>query len=204
MGVVFWIRGYLTDVDSETGFSQSWVVPGFRHGLCLSSSVGCTLLKWGPDRKLTVCTNARLGVVQMICLFVNWSSKASSNSDMLSHCLCPHCRSYWVLCPAVLESGEPTKVCMSLIKPNETVTLTATLTSKEQNITVLSATTTTADIHICKEFQVNRTGVGGEYMYIVAVNNSLHVGQQSQKWSRQFPVKNVAGSKCGKGRCEGP
>lgn len=142
-------------------------------------------------------------MVQMICLFVYWSSKASSNSDMLSHCLCPHCRFYWVLCPAVLESGEPTKVCMSLIKPNETVAVTVTLTSKGQNLTVLSGTTTAADIHICKEFMVNRTG-GGKYMYIVAVNNSLHVGQQSQKWSRQFPVKNVAGSKCGKGRCEEP
>ncbi|XP_075892095.1 alpha-2-macroglobulin-like [Nelusetta ayraudi] len=61
---------------------------------------------------------------------------------------------YWVLCPAVLESGEPTKVCMSLIKPNETVAVTVTLTSKEQNLTVLSGTTTAADIHICKEFQV--------------------------------------------------
>lgn len=138
-----------------------------------------------------------------VCLFVCWSSKASSYSDMLSHCLCPHCRFYWALCPAVLESGEPTKVCMSLIKPNESVVVTVALTSEEQNITLLSETTATADIHICKEFMVNRTG-GGEYMYIVAVNNSLHVGQQSQKWSRQFPVKNVAGSSCGKRRFEEP
>lgn len=121
---------------------------------------------------------------------------------MFSHCLCPYCRYYWAVTPAVLESGEHSKFFISLINPNETLDVTVTLTSKEQNITIFTETVKNGNIHIGKQFEVNCTGVRRRGMYIVALNNSLHVGQQSQKWCRQFPVKNVAGSRCGKARGE--
>lgn len=88
-------------------------------------------------------------------LFVCWSFKTFFNSNMFSHCLCPYCRFYWVVIPGVLESGQLNKMSVSLIKPNETLHVTVTLTSEEQNITIHTETATSADIHSSIEFLVN-------------------------------------------------
>lgn len=85
---------------------------------------------------------------QMTCLFVG-------NSNMLSHCLCPHCRHYMAVIPGVLESGAKTKMCMSVLKPNETLSVTVTLTSEGGNFSIHDATVNNADVHTCVEFQVN-------------------------------------------------
>lgn len=77
---------------------------------------------------------------------------------MLSHCLCSYCSFYWTIFPAVLESGEPNKVCMSLIKPSEPLDVTITMTSEEQNYTIFTQTEAKIDTHFCKEYKVKHSG----------------------------------------------
>lgn len=70
-------------------------------------------------------------------------------------------------------------MCMSLIKPNDTLRVTVTLTSERQNTSIHTQTTKTADIHTCIEFPVNHPEENK--VYIVAINNSFYVGQKWQK-----------------------
>ncbi|XP_038548725.1 alpha-2-macroglobulin-like isoform X2 [Micropterus salmoides] len=60
---------------------------------------------------------------------------------------------YLVAIPAVLEAGAETKLCASLLQPNETLDMTVTLMSQEQNTTLLRKTTK-AEFHSCVQFQV--------------------------------------------------
>uniref|UniRef100_A0A3P9PFK9 Alpha-2-macroglobulin-like n=1 Tax=Poecilia reticulata TaxID=8081 RepID=A0A3P9PFK9_POERE len=62
----------------------------------------------------------------------------------------PH---YLVTMPAVLEAGAQTKLCASLMEPNETLTMTVTLTSQEQN-TILHEKTSGKEFLECMQFQV--------------------------------------------------
>ncbi|XP_045930036.1 ovostatin [Micropterus dolomieu] len=60
---------------------------------------------------------------------------------------------YLVAIPAVLEAGAETKLCASLLQPNETLDMTVTLMSQKQHITLLQKTTK-AEFHSCVQFQV--------------------------------------------------
>ncbi|XP_029963549.1 alpha-1-macroglobulin-like [Salarias fasciatus] len=62
----------------------------------------------------------------------------------------PH---YLVPIPAVLEAGAETTFCASVMEPNETLTITVTLVSAEENITLLTHTSD-KDFHVCRQFQV--------------------------------------------------
>ncbi|XP_045929765.1 alpha-2-macroglobulin-like [Micropterus dolomieu] len=60
---------------------------------------------------------------------------------------------YMVAIPAVLEAGAETKLCASLLQPNETLDMTVTLMSREQNKTLLKETSS-VEFHTCAQFQV--------------------------------------------------
>ncbi|CAN9511029.1 unnamed protein product [Ophioblennius macclurei] len=62
----------------------------------------------------------------------------------------PH---YMVPIPAVLEAGAETTFCASLMQPNETLTMTVTLMSEEENA-ILFTHTSNEDFHICHQFTV--------------------------------------------------
>ncbi|XP_044057400.1 alpha-2-macroglobulin-like isoform X2 [Siniperca chuatsi] len=59
---------------------------------------------------------------------------------------------YMVAIPAVLEAGAETKVCASLLQPNETLVMSVTLMSQEQNITLLKKTSS-IEFHTCNQFK---------------------------------------------------
>uniref|UniRef100_A0A672JGJ6 Uncharacterized protein n=1 Tax=Salarias fasciatus TaxID=181472 RepID=A0A672JGJ6_SALFA len=61
-------------------------------------------------------------------------------------------RQYMVVCPAVLQAGVETKLCASLLQPNESLVMTVTLMSEDSQ-TVLLETTTDEDFHTCIQFQ---------------------------------------------------
>ncbi|CAN9511028.1 unnamed protein product [Ophioblennius macclurei] len=60
---------------------------------------------------------------------------------------------YMVPIPAVLEAGAETTICASLMDPNETLTMTATLISAEENVTLFTHKSD-IDFHICRQFTV--------------------------------------------------
>ncbi|XP_045897847.1 alpha-2-macroglobulin-like [Micropterus dolomieu] len=60
---------------------------------------------------------------------------------------------YLVAIPAVLEAGAETKLCASLLQPNETLDMTVTLMSQEQN-TMLLKETSSKTFHTCTQFKV--------------------------------------------------
>uniref|UniRef100_A0A3B3VEF6 Alpha-2-macroglobulin-like n=1 Tax=Poecilia latipinna TaxID=48699 RepID=A0A3B3VEF6_9TELE len=69
-------------------------------------------------------------------------------------CLCGSvCRHYMVTMPAILEAGAQTKLCASLMEPNESLTMTVTLTSQEQT-TILHEKTSGEEFLECIQFQV--------------------------------------------------
>ncbi|KAK0152033.1 Ovostatin [Merluccius polli] len=55
----------------------------------------------------------------------------------------PH---YMLTIPAVLEAGAESRICMSLLRPNETLQMTVTLMSEEENITLFQQTSDN-DLH---------------------------------------------------------
>lgn len=71
-----------------------------------------------------------------------------------------------VAIPAILESAAESKFCASFLEPNETVTMTVSLKSKELNTTLMQIVSQ-EEFHKCHNFEVRRT-VG-----------LLHVGQNS-------------------------
>ncbi|XP_041665316.1 alpha-2-macroglobulin-like [Cheilinus undulatus] len=58
---------------------------------------------------------------------------------------------YMVAIPAVIESGAETPFCASVLKPNETLTMTVTLRSQGQNLTLLEKTSR-QPFHTCTKF----------------------------------------------------
>ncbi|PWA22089.1 hypothetical protein CCH79_00010255 [Gambusia affinis] len=60
---------------------------------------------------------------------------------------------YMVTMPAILEAGAQTKLCAFLMEPNETLTMTVTLTSQEQN-TIIHEKTSREEFLECIQFQV--------------------------------------------------
>ncbi|KAK0152811.1 Ovostatin [Merluccius polli] len=62
----------------------------------------------------------------------------------------PH---YMVTIPAVLEAGAESRFCLSLLRPNETLQMTVTLMSEEENITLFQQTSDEG-FHNCILFKV--------------------------------------------------
>uniref|UniRef100_A0A668VFC4 Alpha-2-macroglobulin bait region domain-containing protein n=1 Tax=Oreochromis aureus TaxID=47969 RepID=A0A668VFC4_OREAU len=62
------------------------------------------------------------------------------------------CRQYLVAIPAVIEAGAESKFCASLLQPGETVVMTVTLMSREENTTLLTHTSN-EEFHTCTQFK---------------------------------------------------
>ncbi|TNN27078.1 Pregnancy zone protein [Liparis tanakae] len=61
---------------------------------------------------------------------------------------------YMVAIPATLESGAETKLCASLLQPNETLVMVITLKSSEENTTLFKQASN-KDFHSCTQFTVS-------------------------------------------------
>lgn len=58
-----------------------------------------------------------------------------------------------VAIPATLESAGESKFCASLLEPNETMTMTVSLKSKELNTTLMQMVSK-QEFHECRDFEV--------------------------------------------------
>lgn len=58
-----------------------------------------------------------------------------------------------VVIPAVIEAGAESKLCASLLQPNETLVMTITLISQEKKTDLFQKTSST-EFHTCVQFQV--------------------------------------------------
>lgn len=63
-------------------------------------------------------------------------------------------RQYMVAVPAILEAAGESKFCVSLLDPNETLTVTVSLKSQELNSTLMQMESV-VDFHLCREFEVS-------------------------------------------------
>lgn len=61
---------------------------------------------------------------------------------------------YLVAIPAILEAAGESRICASLLKPNETMTMTVSLKSQELNITLMQMVSR-QEFHMCREFEVS-------------------------------------------------
>lgn len=55
--------------------------------------------------------------------------------------------------PAVLQTADMAKLCASLLQPNETMSMTITLMSQEDNTTIFQLVSK-EEFHTCIEFEV--------------------------------------------------
>lgn len=55
--------------------------------------------------------------------------------------------------PSILEAEGVSGICASLLKPNETLTMTVSLRSKELTITLMQMVSR-HEFHMCREFEV--------------------------------------------------
>ncbi|XP_029028271.1 alpha-2-macroglobulin-like [Betta splendens] len=78
-----------------------------------------------------------------LCVFLSWICVDQALGEP----------QYIVAIPAVLEAGAETKLCASLLKPNETLVMTITLVSGEERRTLLKPTSS-EEFHICTQFKV--------------------------------------------------
>lgn len=62
-------------------------------------------------------------------------------------------RQYMVAIPAILEAAEESKFCASFLEPNETLTMTVSLKSKELNTTLMQMVSR-EEFHVCRDFEV--------------------------------------------------
>lgn len=61
-----------------------------------------------------------------------------------------------VAIPAVIEAGTESRLCISLLQPNETLTVTAALVFEKEQ-TVIFEKSSDTDFHQCAHFQVLRS-----------------------------------------------
>uniref|UniRef100_A0A3Q0RX32 Alpha-macroglobulin receptor-binding domain-containing protein n=1 Tax=Amphilophus citrinellus TaxID=61819 RepID=A0A3Q0RX32_AMPCI len=59
---------------------------------------------------------------------------------------------WWILQLKIIEAGAETRFCASLLQPSETLVMTVTLRSTEENTTLLTHTSN-EEFHTCTEFQ---------------------------------------------------
>lgn len=55
--------------------------------------------------------------------------------------------------PSILEAEGESRICASLLNPNETLTMTVSLRSLELNITLMQMVSR-QEFHMCREFEV--------------------------------------------------
>lgn len=72
-------------------------------------------------------------------------------------CVCVS-RQYMVAIPAVLESAEMTKICASILQPNESLVMTVSLVHNETKVPIIQMQASPPeDIHTCIAFEVRTT-----------------------------------------------
>ncbi|KAG7269159.1 hypothetical protein CRUP_025425 [Coryphaenoides rupestris] len=86
----------------------------------------------------------------------------------------PH---YMVTIPAVLEAGAESRLCASLLSPNESLHMTVTLKSKEENITLFQQTSD-VEFHQCILFKVKAV-----YFNDTPIPNKVLHLFEGQRWS---------------------
>lgn len=59
-----------------------------------------------------------------------------------------------VAIPGLLEAASQSRFCVSLLDPNETLTVTISLRSKELNSTLLQVDSVES-LHLCSDFEVS-------------------------------------------------
>ncbi|XP_061682703.1 alpha-2-macroglobulin-like [Syngnathoides biaculeatus] len=89
--------------------------------------------------------------------------------------------SYLVGIPAVLEAGSETKFCASLLHPNETLTMTVSLVSKEHNETLFKETSNKS-FHKCLKFKVPVPESNEEvHLMVVGVQGATFCSKEVKK-----------------------
>ncbi|XP_027136420.1 alpha-2-macroglobulin-like [Larimichthys crocea] len=78
-----------------------------------------------------------------LCVFLSWMSVGQAVAGP----------QYMVAIPAILEAGAETKFCASLLQPKETLVMTVTLMSQDENTTLLQETSS-EEFHTCVPFKV--------------------------------------------------
>ncbi|XP_027136076.1 alpha-2-macroglobulin-like [Larimichthys crocea] len=78
-----------------------------------------------------------------LCVFLSWMSVGQAVAGP----------QYMVAIPAILEAGAETKFCASLLQPKETLVMTVTLMSQDENTTLLQKTSN-EEFHTCVPFKV--------------------------------------------------
>ncbi|XP_062242617.1 alpha-2-macroglobulin-like [Platichthys flesus] len=103
---------------------------------------------------------------------------------VLLSCMCvaqvmagPH---YMVAIPAVLEAGAETKLCASLLKPNETLDMTITLISVEMNTTLLKKSSR-QEFHDCVDFKVPLVQNQEVYDFEVELKGKIFYSKEVRK-----------------------
>ncbi|XP_054901639.1 alpha-2-macroglobulin-like [Poeciliopsis prolifica] len=89
----------------------------------------------------------------------------------------PH---YMVTMPVILEAGAETKLCASLMEPNETLTMTVTLTSLGQNL-VLHEKTSREEFLECIQFQVPSVENEQVEKFVVEVRGNMFNSKEERK-----------------------
>ncbi|XP_011607095.2 alpha-2-macroglobulin-like [Takifugu rubripes] len=87
---------------------------------------------------------------------------------------------YLVAIPLILEAEGVSRICASLLKPNETLTMTVSLKSKELNITLMQMVSR-QEFHMCREFEVPSIKKDEVKMLEVEVQGDTFYSRESQK-----------------------
>ncbi|XP_034403946.1 alpha-2-macroglobulin-like [Cyclopterus lumpus] len=87
---------------------------------------------------------------------------------------------YMVAIPATLESGAVTKLCASLLQPNETLVMTITLKSSEENTTLFTQASN-KDFHSCTQFMVPLGKNGDVQAFEVEVRGQTYYSKEVRK-----------------------
>lgn len=95
-----------------------------------------------PDREFPCATF--LTSLKIVC--------SVSEMTVILVCFCG-CRHFMVAIPAVIEAGSESRLCASLLQPNETLAMTATLVFKNKK-TVIFEKSSDTEFHQCAHFQV--------------------------------------------------
>uniref|UniRef100_A0A8C2WSX2 Alpha-macroglobulin receptor-binding domain-containing protein n=1 Tax=Cyclopterus lumpus TaxID=8103 RepID=A0A8C2WSX2_CYCLU len=95
-------------------------------------------------------------------------------------CMFLCCRQYMVAIPATLESGAVTKLCASLLQPNETLVMTITLKSSEENTTLFTQASN-KDFHSCTQFMVPLGKNGDVQAFEVEVRGQTYYSKEVRK-----------------------
>lgn len=85
--------------------------------------------------------------------YILLSDVRTSELPTVTLCVFLCCRQYMVAIPAVLESADIARVCVNLLQTNQSLDITVTLRSPDENTTIFSMVSSEA-FYSCTEFQV--------------------------------------------------